>query len=191
MRTIEKNRVTKETNISIVLNLDSNETINVNTGVPFFDHMLEAFAFYANISLEINCIGDLEIDDHHTVEDIGITLGQAFFELLSKNKNITRFSQSFIPMDEALSRVVLDISNRPFLVYDVTTSNEKIGTFTVCNTKEFFRAFVNEARMTLHITNLYGENDHHILESIFKAFGKAVKESIQLTNKLQSTKGVL
>jgi imidazoleglycerol-phosphate dehydratase len=153
--------------------------------------MLEACMFYAGVSLELEASGDMLVDDHHTAEDIGIVLGQAIKEALSNTCNINRFGSSYVPMDESLSRVVLDISNRPYLVYDVKLKNERIGNFTLDNTLEFFRAFVNESRITLHITNLYGQNDHHILESIFKAFGKALKQAILETTTLQSTKGVL
>lgn len=191
MRTAEILRETKETKIKISLNLDSKKNSSINTPIPFLNHMLEACMFYAGVSLELEASGDMLVDDHHTAEDIGIVLGQAIKEALSNTSNINRFGSSYVPMDESLSRVVLDISNRPYLVYDVKLKNERIGNFTLDNTLEFFRAFVNESRITLHITNLYGQNDHHILESIFKAFGKALKQAIQITSTLQSTKGVL
>jgi imidazoleglycerol-phosphate dehydratase len=191
MRTAEILRETKETKIKISLNLDSKKNSSINTPIPFLSHMLEACMFYAGVSLELEASGDMLVDDHHTAEDIGIVLGQAIKEALSNTCNINRFGSSYVPMDESLSRVVLDISNRPYLVYDVKLKNERIGNFTLDNTLEFFRAFVNESRITLHITNLYGQNDHHILESIFKAFGKALKQAILETTTLQSTKGVL
>lgn len=191
MRTATINRITKETNINIALNLDKSNDSMIDTPVPFLNHMLEAFAFYAGISLSITASGDMEIDDHHTVEDIGITLGQVFQKALENNKDINRYGGYYIPMDEALSRVVLDFSNRPYLVFDVSFTNEKVGNFTLQNTIEFFRAFSSEAKVTLHITNLYGSNDHHIIESVFKAFGKAIKEAISKTDYLQSTKGVI
>lgn len=191
MRTATINRETKETTINIYLNLDEQNTSRINTPIPFFNHMLDAFSFYAGVTLQIDAKGDMEIDDHHTVEDLGITLGKAFKEALNDNKNIIRYGGSYVPMDEALSRVVLDFSNRPYLVFDVSFTNEKVGNYTLQNTIEFFRAFSSEAKVTLHITNLYGANDHHIIESIFKAFGKAIKEAIAMTSLLQSTKGVL
>lgn len=191
MRTANINRMTKETSINININLDDSTDIRINTPIAFLNHMLEAFSFYANIGLVIDAKGDMDVDDHHTVEDIGICLGQAFYSALKDNKNITRYGGQYIPMDEALSRVVLDFSNRPYLVFDVEFSIEKIGNFTLQNAIEFFRAFSSEAKITLHITNLYGSNDHHILESVFKAFGKAIKEAITETKALQSTKGVL
>lgn len=191
MRTAKLNRVTKETEIDISINLDECKTSIIKTPIPFLNHMLEAFTFYSGITLNLNAKGDMEIDDHHTIEDIGITLGKVFYEGIKDNKNILRYGGSYIPMDETLSRVVLDFSNRPYLVFDVSFTNEKIGNFTLQNAIEFFRAFSSEAKVTLHITNLYGSNDHHILESIFKAFGKAIKEAITTTTTLQSTKGVL
>ena len=191
MRIAELLRETKETKIIVKLNLDSKKESSINTPIPFLNHMLEACMFYAGISLELEASGDILVDDHHTVEDIGIVLGQALKKALTNTTNINRFGTSYVPMDESLSRVVLDISNRPYLVYDVNLKNERIGNFTLDNTLEFFRAFVYESRITLHIANLYGQNDHHILESIFKAFGKALKQAIQTTSTLQSTKGVL
>jgi imidazoleglycerol-phosphate dehydratase len=184
------NRETKETNITIEIDLTQDFDTSINTNIPFLDHMLNAFALNANISLSVQAEGDLEVDDHHVVEDVGIVLGQAVKEAL-KDQKITRYGTSYVPMDESLSRVVLDISNRIYLVYDVTFRNEKVGNMTLCNFKEFFRAFTNESRMTLHITNLYGENDHHKIESIFKAWGQAFRIAITPTNQLQSTKGVL
>jgi imidazoleglycerol-phosphate dehydratase len=191
MRSAIVKRTTKETTIEIDLNLDKDYETNLNTELPFLNHMLDAFAFNANISLNITAQGDLDVDDHHLMEDIGICLGNAFRDAINKGKGYQRYGVNYIPMDEALSRVVVDVSNRPYLVYDVTNTNEKIGTITLCNFLEFFRAFVNESRITLHITNLYGENDHHIIESIFKALGKAIKTAIKETNTTESTKGVL
>lgn len=190
MKEVTIKRETKETNITLTLNLSENKKGDINTSIPFLDHMLDAMAFNANIYLSIKAEGDLNVDDHHVVEDIGIVLGQAILKSITYQK-LTRYGTSYIPMDEALSRVVLDLSNRMYLVYNVAFSNQSIGTMTLCNFKEFFRALSNEARMTLHIENLYGENDHHIIESIFKAFGKALKKAIQPSDTIQSTKGVL
>ena len=190
MKKVVINRKTKETNITIELDLCKSYESKINTELPFLNHMLDAFAFNANISLKVDATGDLEIDDHHLVEDIGIVLGQAMLESI-KDQNLTRYGTAYIPMDESLSRVVLDLSNRIFLVYDIVFDNERIGNMTLCNFKEFFRAFTSESRMTLHISNLYGENDHHKIESVFKAFGKALKQAIVPKDSIQSTKGVL
>lgn len=190
MRETTITRETKETNINCTINLDKSYGGTRNTGIAFLDHMLDAFALNADIYLDLQAEGDLIVDDHHTVEDVGIVLGQVLKESLCIDK-VVRYGTSYIPMDEALSRVVLDISNRPFLVYDVSLTNERIGNMSLCNFKEFFRAFINESRITLHIATLYGENDHHMIESIFKAFGQALKQAIIKQDSIQSTKGVL
>ena len=190
MRETTITRKTKETIVTVTINLDQPYGGEIKTGIAFLDHMLDAFAFNANINLSIAATGDLEVDDHHTVEDVGITLGQALNEVLYQQP-ITRYGFMYLPMDEALSRVVLDVSNRIFLQYNVSLKREKIGTLTLDNVEEFFRALVNESRITLHIENLYGNNDHHIIESIFKAFGKALNIAIQPVSTVQSTKGSL
>ena len=183
-------RKTKETNVEITLNLDLPYGGSIDTGIAFLDHMLDAFAFNANVYLDINASGDLDVDDHHTVEDVGITLGQVLNDVLFQFP-IKRYAYTYIPMDEALSRVVLDVSNRSFLQYNVALKRERIGTMTLDNFEEFFRALVSQSRITLHIENLYGNNDHHIIESVFKAFGQSLKEAIVKTDNTQSTKGVL
>ncbi len=192
MRKIEMNRKTNETDIKIKLNLDGMRNSNINTGVPFLDHMLTLFSFFGSFDLTIDAKGDLNVDDHHVVEDIGLILGQAFYQALGNKQGITRYASAIIPMDDALSRVVVDCSNRSYLVFHADFKNEKIGSLTTQNIKEFFKSFVNEAKINLHIESFYGENDHHIAESIFKAFGKALKDSTRLSDTLiPSTKGVL
>lgn len=189
--TTELNRTTNETNIRCTINLEKT-TSSINTSIPFLDHMLQAFAYYAGLSLTIEASGDTEIDEHHLVEDIGITLGRAFNELIYQEIGRKRFSSVILPMDEALSRVVLDFSNRPYLVYQYKPTTEQVGTYQVNNTKEFFYAFAIESRITLHIASLYGDNDHHIIESIFKALGLAFKEALTpIQENVTSTKGAL
>ena len=192
MRTSTITRDTKETKIKLSLNLDGNRKININTGVPFFDHMLTLFAFHASIDLDVFCDGDLSTDDHHTVEDVGIVLGEAVKKALGDKKGINRYAMMYLPMDEALSRAVIDISNRPFLFYKATYNRLSIGLLSLENVKEFFRAFVSESRVTLHIEALYGDNDHHKVESLFKAFGRALCEATRIvSDDISSTKGVL
>ncbi len=192
MRTSTMKRTTKETAITVALNLDGNRKISIDTGIPFFDHMLEAMAFYADFDLTIKAVGDLVIDDHHTVEDVGIVLGQAFKEALGDKVGIRRFADNVTPMDEALSRVALDISNRPVLVFTNPFTRETLGTLSTETIKEFFYAFTINAAVTLHIANLYGENDHHKAESIFKGVGRALNQAVELVdNTLPSTKGSL
>lgn len=183
-------RETKETQIACQLT-QTKETSTIITPIPFFNHMLDTFSYYAGITLDLNASGDLDVDDHHLVEDIGIVLGQELRRLLSEQKEYTRFGMKYIPMDEALSRVVIDLSNRPTLIYNVKLKSSVIGGLTLQNIKEFFKAFTDEAKITLHIETLYGDNDHHIIESVFKAFGKALKEAMSPADSIQSTKGVL
>lgn len=192
MRSASINRVTKETQININMNLDGEGLISIDTGVGFLDHMLTSFAFHGGMDLDIKCLGDLKVDDHHTVEDVGIVLGQAFKQSLGEMKGIQRFGSASIPMDESLATASIDISNRPYLVFNVDFFHEKIGEMDTQNFKEFFRAFVNESRITLHLNLMYGDNDHHKIEAIFKAFAKAVKEAVAQSDKsVSSTKGVL
>jgi len=192
MRTSTVTRNTKETQILLSLNLDGQKNININSGIPFLDHMLTLFAFHGNFDLDICCTGDVIVDDHHTVEDIGIALGLAFLEALGDKVGISRYGMMYLPMDETLSRTVIDISNRPFLFYKSTYERNSIGSLSLENVKEFFRAFSTEARITLHIEVLYGDNDHHKVESIFKGFGRALKEATRITSdSISSTKGVL
>ena len=191
MRQASIQRTTKETDISLTLNLDRGE-INVSTGIGFFDHMLFAMAFYAGFGLELSALGDLHVDGHHTVEDVGIVLGQAFQEALGAKKCIRRFGTAYVPMDEALCRTVLDISNRPFLVFDAPMPQSMIGGYESCLTVEFMRAFSINGGITLHQKCEYGANAHHITEALFKSLGLALREAVQETgSSLPSTKGVL
>ena len=164
----------------------------INTGIGFFDHMLNLFAFRAGIALSVECKGDLEVDGHHTVEDVGISLGQAIQKALEDKKGITRYGEASIPMDECLASCALDISGRPFLVFNATFPTERIGSFETELTEEFFRALAFNSGMTLHINLVYGKNAHHMIEAMFKAFGCAFKQAAQITGTgVQSTKGVL
>ncbi len=191
MRVSDIQRKTKETQIELKLDLDGGE-VRVETGIGFFDHMLTALAFYAGFGLELKAVGDLAVDGHHTVEDVGICLGQALREALGEKKGIRRFASAFIPMDEALCRVVLDISNRPFLVYDAEMPQPMIGSYDSCLTEEFMRAFAMNSDITLHMSCLYGKNAHHITEALFKALGVALREAVQVSGTgVTSTKGVL
>jgi len=192
LRTSTILRETYETKISLDLNLDGNGESIIQTGIGFLDHMLTLFAFHSGINLEINCEGDLEVDDHHTTEDIGIALGKALHEALGNKIGINRYGSSYIPMDETLARVVVDFSGRPFLIYNDRTIRDRIGKVDTQNFKEFFKALSSEAKMNLHMDVLYGENDHHKIEALFKAFGRSIKEAIKVSStKLPSTKGTL
>ena len=192
MRIAKIERKTLETEVLVEINLDGKGNSKINTGIGFLDHMLTLMAFHGSFDLTVNCSGDLYVDEHHTVEDIAITLGQAFSRALGDKKGIKRYSSVYIPMDEALCNTVLDISNRPYLVFNVNFEREKVGNMDTQNFKEFFRAFVNESKTTLHINLLYGENDHHKIESVFKSFARTLKEGIQITSdKVSSSKGVL
>jgi imidazoleglycerol-phosphate dehydratase len=188
-------RNTSETKISVVLALDGSGKGVFNTGVPFLEHMLDQVAKHGMLDLTIECDGDNHIDDHHSVEDIGIALGQAFAEALGDKSGIRRYGASMVPLDEALSRVVLDFSGRPGLYYSCEFRRDKVGTFDVELAYEFFHGFVNHARATLHVDNLKGENEHHKLETMYKAFGRAIREAVEVDAKLggkpASTKGVL
>jgi imidazoleglycerol-phosphate dehydratase len=186
-------RETKETNVSIVLNLDKPEPVNISTTVPFVDHMLTLFAHHSAIALNVKAKGDTEIDDHHLVEDIGITLGQTLKKALGDKKNINRYGNFLLPMDEALSYVALDISGRPYLEYKVKFKAGNKG-FDFALFKEFFYAVAINAGITLHITQKAGENNHHIAESIFKGFGRALMQAVAVNKKqkgIPSTKGIL
>lgn len=194
-RTAVVNRNTLETQITVSLNLDGTGQTSFNTGVPFLEHMLAQICRYGLIDLRIQANGDLQIDDHHTVEDIGITVGQAFQQALGDKKGILRYGHAYVPLDEALSRVVIDFSGRPGLEYRVKFSRAHIGSFDVDLVHEFFQGFVNHAATTLHIDSLYGRNAHHIAETIFKAFGCAVRTAIycneRVSDVVPSTKGSL
>lgn len=184
-------RKTKETQISVSLCLEGGP-VEIHTGIGFFDHMLTAFAFYGGLGLELTVKGDLEVDGHHTVEDVGIVLGQAMKEALGDRKGIRRFASAFIPMDEALCFTALDFSNRPYLVFDAEMPQPMIGAYDACLTEEFMRAFAVNSGLTLHMKCHYGKNAHHITEALFKSLGVAVKEAVQITGTgVTSTKGVL
>ncbi len=188
-------RDTKETRIEIALDLDGTGTSTLDTGLPFFDHMLDQVARHGLIDLEIKASGDLEIDAHHTVEDTGIVLGQAVAEALGDKKGVSRYGQAYVPLDEALSRVVIDFSGRPGLDYHVTYPRARVGDFDVDLIHEFFQGFVNSAAATLHIDSLRGVNAHHVAETVFKAFGRAVRMAVakdpRIEGVLPSTKGKL
>ena len=192
MRTAEITRKTKETDISVKLTLDGSGKVNIDTGIGFFEHMLTALGVHAGFDLDITVKRDLVVDRHHSVEDAGIALGQAFAKAIGDKAGIARYGSFYIPMDEALCFCSLDISGRPFLVYDAQLTNEKVGEYDCCLTEEFFRAFAFNAGITLHIREVYGKNDHHIIEGMFKALAHALKEAVSLTGGgVLSTKGVL
>jgi len=194
-RKAEIKRDTLETQISVSLDLDGLGTSRLQTGVPFLDHMLDQVARHGMIDLCVEARGDLHIDAHHTVEDVGITLGQAIDRAVGDRKGIRRYGHAYVPLDEALSRVVIDFSGRPGISYDVTFPRDRIGEFDVELFLEFFRGFVNHAKVTLHIDSLKGVNGHHIAETIFKAFGRALRMALELDERmhgiLPSTKGSL
>ncbi len=195
MRVAKINRDTAETKISVAVNLDGTGSAKLNSGIPFLDHMLDQIARHGLIDLEVTCQGDTHIDDHHSVEDIGITLGQAIAQAVGDRKGIIRYGHSYVPLDEALSRVVVDFSGRPGLEYHVDFTRERVGTFDVDLFREFFQGFVNHAKITLHIDNIRGLNTHHQAETVFKAFGRALRMALTLDeraiNVIPSTKGVL
>lgn len=186
-------RKTKETDISIKLALDAeNKEVSIDTGIGFFDHMLTALAVHGGLSLTVKVNGDLNVDGHHTVEDTGIVLGQAFAKAIGDKCGIARYGSAYIPMDEALGFCSLDISGRPFLVFDASFTDSRIGEYDSCLTEEFFRAFAFNAGITLHIKCCYGSNDHHKTEAVFKAVAHALKAASKLdSDTLLSTKGVL
>ena len=191
LRAYSIERKTKETQVSVALCLDGGEAA-VSTGIGFFDHMLTALAFYGGLGLHLEAKGDLEVDGHHTVEDTGIVLGQAFRQALGSRKGIRRFASAYVPMDEALAFTALDISNRPYLVFDAEMPQPMIGAYDSCLTEEFMRAFAVHAGLTLHMKCLYGKNAHHITEALSKSLGAAVREAVRITGTgVTSTKGVL
>jgi len=191
MRYAEINRKTKETDISLKLTLAPGES-KIDTGIGFFDHMLTAFAFYGGMQLNLTCQGDLQVDGHHTVEDCGIVLGKAFSEAMGDKKGIRRFASAYVPMDEALCFCALDVSGRPYLVYDAPMPQPMIGDYDSCLTKEFMRAFCMNAGITLHLKAHYGDNAHHITEGLYKALGLAIRDAIRVEGEgVTSTKGVL
>jgi len=195
MRTAQVTRNTLETQVAASINLDGSGKAELASGIGFLDHMLDQIARHGMLDISIQATGDLHIDAHHTVEDIGITLGQAFAKAVGDKKGIRRYGHAYVPLDEALSRVVLDISGRPGLVFDVEFSRARIGDFDVDLVHEFFQGFVNHALVTLHVDNLRGENAHHQAETIFKAFGRALRMAVEadarMAGLMPSTKGSL
>ncbi len=194
-RNAEVRRDTLETQIQVRLDLDGTGAADFDTGVPFLEHMLDQVARHGMLDLEIRARGDRHIDDHHTVEDIGITLGQAFERALGDKRGIQRYGHAYVPLDEALSRVVVDFSGRPGLEYHVEYPRARIGAFDVDLFREFFQGFVNHARATLHVDCLRGRNAHHMAETVFKAFGRAVRAAVEpdprMEGRTPSTKGTL
>lgn len=192
MRQAEIHRKTGETDIAISLVIDGEGRFEGTTGIGFFDHMMNLLACHSGMDISITCQGDLEVDNHHTVEDLGIALGSVFLKALGDKKGIRRYGAFFCPMDETLSLIVLDLSGRPYFVYDVKIPVERIGTFETEMTREFFLAFAMHGMMNLHMACLYGENGHHIVESLFKGLGHALKEAVTVEGgRVLSTKGVL
>ena len=192
-RTAETARKTKETDIVVKLALDGSGTYDIDTGIGFFDHMLTALCVHGGFDMTVKCKGDLNVDGHHSVEDVGITLGKAFAEALGDKSGIMRYGSAYIPMDEALCFCSLDVSARPFLVLNAKFTNERIGDYESCLTEEFMRAFAFNAGITLHLREEYGSNDHHITEAMFKALAHALKQAVRVndTGKALSTKGTL
>ena len=187
-------RKTKETKIRLNLNLDGTGKSSIKTTVGFLDHMLALLAAHGRFDLEVKAEGDLWVDQHHTVEDVGICLGKAFAKALGQRESIRRYGQQFVPMDEALASVVVDLSNRPFLVYNVPKMSERVGEFETQLVHEFFRAFIVNGGVTMHVNASYGENSHHVIEAIFKAWARAMRQACEIepgVDAVPSTKGVL
>ena len=194
MREYSLNRDTKETKISIKINLDGSGKNKIDTGIAFFDHMLQQISTHSLIDLELYCDGDLKVDMHHTVEDVGIALGESIKNALGDKKGITRFARSYVSFDETLTRSVIDLCNRPYFIWNVQTSLEKVGKMDQELFSEFFKSIVTESRMNCHIETLYGENNHHIIESCFKSFAISLKKAISIDPKkkdIPSSKGKL
>ena len=194
MRSAEVTRKTKETQITIKLNLDEQSGISIDTGIGFFDHMLTLFAKHGRFGLVVKAHGDLEVDPHHTVEDTGIVLGECFKKALGKKEQIERYGTAIVPMDETLSRVCVDLSGRAYLVFQAEFANPRLGTFESETTEDFFQAFAFSNEMNLHATVLYGRNTHHKIESLFKALGRAMRQAVTINPAIQgvnSTKGVI
>lgn len=194
MRNSKIIRDTKETNVEVEIDLEGEGKCQICTGIGFFDHMLNLMGTHGLFNLIVRSIGDLEVDGHHTVEDIGIALGQCFKEALGDKKSIKRYGTKFVPMDESLAAVSLDISNRPYLVFQAEFTSERIGVFDTELVEEFLRAFAYNAGITLHVRVLYGKNNHHMIEAIFKALGQSLQEAVYVDERIQgvmSTKGVL
>lgn len=191
MRTAEIVRKTGETEVSVFLNLEGGP-LEIDTGIGFFDHMLHAMMFYGGLGGAVRCLGDLHVDGHHTVEDVGIALGKALGEALGDKVGIRRFASAYVPMDESLEFCALDVSGRPYLVMDAAMPQPMIGDYDSCLTREFMRAFAMNSGITLHLRSFYGENAHHITEGLFKALGLALKDAVTVdSDHVTSTKGVL
>jgi imidazoleglycerol-phosphate dehydratase len=195
MRKASVKRATKETNVEVAVNLDGEGTSSIATGIGFLDHMLDLLARHARIDITVNAKGDLHIDHHHTTEDVGIALGQALKQALGEMKGITRYADVHVPMDEALTRVAIDISGRPYLVFKVEFGRDKVGSFDTELVNEWFQAFAMNAGITLHVETLYGANDHHIAESCFKGLARALRAAVTIDprakGEVPSTKGTL
>ena len=194
MREFTYNRDTKETKISISLNLDGSGQHSINTGIAFFDHMLQQISTHGLVDLQVKCEGDLKVDMHHTVEDVGIAMGECIKKALGDKKGITRFAYSYVSFDETLTRSVLDLCNRPYFIWNVKTSLEKVGEMDQELFSEFFKSIVTESRMNCHIETLYGKNNHHIIESCFKSFALSLKKAISIDPRkinIPSSKGKL
>lgn len=194
-RTAEVTRTTLETSVTVHLDLDGSGKAHIATGVPFLDHMIDQIARHGAFDLRVEARGDTHVDDHHTVEDVGITMGQAFARALGDKRGIVRYGHAYVPLDEALSRVVVDLSGRPMLTFHCGFTAEKIGRFDTQLVREFFQGFVNHAAITLHVENLYGVNAHHQAETLFKAFGRALRVAVAIDERrsgsVPSTKGSL
>ena len=194
-RIARRERKTAETSIEIEINLDGSGLTDISTGLPFFDHMLDQLGRHGGFDITVHATGDLHIDSHHTVEDVGITLGQAFAQAVGDKKGMTRYGHAYVPLDEALSRVVIDFSGRPGLFYEVPFTRSVVGGFDVDLFREFFQGFVNHAQVTLHVDNLKGDNTHHQIETVFKAFGRALRMAVtpdsRMSGMIPSTKGSL
>lgn len=193
-RTGQIERMTKETQIKVEVNIDGEGNSNIQTGVPFFDHMLDAFTKHGHFDITVDAKGDTHIDDHHTTEDVGICLGRVFREALGEKKGIKRYGHAFVPMDDALAQAVVDISNRPYFVGNFTLPKDKVGTFDTELVHEFLSKFTVEARINLHVIVHHGENTHHIIEAIFKAVARALDEATMKDDRVKgvpSTKGLL
>jgi imidazoleglycerol-phosphate dehydratase len=193
-RQAEIKRKTKETDIRVALDLDGEGKSAISTGIPFLDHMLELFARHGLFDLEITCKGDLQIDDHHSVEDTAICLGQGFAEALGDKKGIARYGAAYTPMDETLARAVVDLSGRSYLVYKVRNTRDKIGTFSVELAEHFWHSFAEHCKCNLHVEVFYGRNQHHIIEAVFKSAARAISQAVRIDDRIQgvmSTKGSL
>ncbi|MGE0127102.1 MAG: imidazoleglycerol-phosphate dehydratase HisB [Blastocatellales bacterium] len=193
-RKAEIKRNTKETDIRVAINLDGEGKSAINTGVPFLDHMLDLLARHGLFDLEVTCKGDLHIDDHHSVEDIAICLGQAFAEALGDKKGIVRYGAAYVPMDETLARAVVDLSGRYYLIYKVQNTRDKVGTFSVELAEHFWHSFAEHCKCNLHIEVFYGRNQHHIIEAVFKSSARALSQAVRIDDRIKgvmSTKGTI